>query len=204
MIKSGTLILLFTRSQIIRNPLRKCSPSQQPLHATVQGGITFILNGLFFPNGLLRHSLSASHPFWRTALENVLLWISVFQIPKDYRTQLRDLNMTKNELHANFSDMLQAIGNQLCLEGEKNLKNNGKSTSFDEGLSFNMAGKEMRCVFCVYSGLSPQVSLCLLRCDHLESRQWASLPHAVPGERRPAWPYVHWRGTWQWYQGFRI
>ncbi|XP_035747938.1 uncharacterized protein LOC104124175 isoform X3 [Egretta garzetta] len=51
----------------------------------------------------------------------------VFQIPKDYRTQLRDLNMTKNELHANFSNMLQAIGNQLCLEGGKNLKNNGQN-----------------------------------------------------------------------------
>ncbi|KAM9580085.1 early activation antigen CD69-like isoform 4-T4 [Guaruba guarouba] len=51
----------------------------------------------------------------------------VFQIPKDYRTQLRDLNMTKNELHANFSNMLQAIGNQLCLEGETNLKNNGQN-----------------------------------------------------------------------------
>lgn len=71
--------------------------------------------------------------------------------------------MTKNELHANFSSMLQAIGNQLCLEGETNLKNNGKS--------FNMARKEMRCVYCNYSGLSPEVSLCLLRCDRIESRQ---------------------------------
>lgn len=196
MIKSDNLIFLFTHSQIIRNPLCKCSPSQQPLHATVQGGITFIPNGVFIPNDLLRHSLPASHPFWRTALENVLLWISVFQIPKDYRKQLRDLNMTKNELHANFSNTLQAIGYQLCLEGDKNLKNNGKSTSFDEGLSFKMAGKETRWVFYVYWGLSPQVSLCLLRCDHLESRQWACLSPAVPR--------VHCHGTWQWYQGFGI
>lgn len=79
--------------------------------------------------------------------------------------------MTKNELHANFSSMLLAIGNQLCLEGETNLKNNGKSTSFDEGLSFNMARKEMRCVYCNYSGLSPEVSLCLLGCDCIESRR---------------------------------
>ncbi|XP_008488759.1 C-type lectin domain family 12 member B-like [Calypte anna] len=50
-----------------------------------------------------------------------------FQIHNDYRTQLRNLNMTKNELHANFSNMLQAIGNQLCLEGEENLKNNGQN-----------------------------------------------------------------------------
>ncbi|KAM6211970.1 C-type lectin domain family 12 member B-like [Sarcoramphus papa] len=57
----------------------------------------------------------------------VTLAVLFFQIPQDYRTQLRDLNMTKNELHANFSDMLQAIGNQLCLEGEKNLKNNGQN-----------------------------------------------------------------------------
>ncbi|PKK22262.1 C-type lectin domain family 12 member B-like [Columba livia] len=35
--------------------------------------------------------------------------------------------MTKNELHANFSSMLLAIGNQLCLEGETNLKNNGQN-----------------------------------------------------------------------------
>lgn len=58
--------------------------------------------------------------------------------------------MTKNELHANFSNTLQAMGYQLCLEGDKNLKNNGKSTSFGEGLSFNMAGKETRWVFYVY------------------------------------------------------
>ncbi|XP_009634782.1 C-type lectin domain family 12 member B-like isoform X2 [Egretta garzetta] len=57
----------------------------------------------------------------------VTLAVLLFQIPKDYRTQLRDLNMTKNELHANFSNMLQAIGNQLCLEGGKNLKNNGQN-----------------------------------------------------------------------------
>uniref|UniRef100_A0A8B9EUY4 C-type lectin domain-containing protein n=1 Tax=Amazona collaria TaxID=241587 RepID=A0A8B9EUY4_9PSIT len=57
----------------------------------------------------------------------VTLAVLFFQIPKDYRTQLRDLNMTKNELHANFSNMLQAIGNQLCLEGETNLKNNGQN-----------------------------------------------------------------------------
>ncbi|XP_051464081.1 C-type lectin domain family 12 member B-like isoform X1 [Apus apus] len=56
----------------------------------------------------------------------VILAVFFFQIPKDYMTQLRDLNMTKNELHANFSNMLQAIGNQLCLEGEKSLKNNGQ------------------------------------------------------------------------------
>lgn len=57
----------------------------------------------------------------------VTLAVLFFQIPKDYRTQLRDLNMTKNELHANFSNMLQSIGNQLCLEGETNLKNNGQN-----------------------------------------------------------------------------
>ncbi|KAM9293573.1 C-type lectin domain family 12 member B-like [Morus bassanus] len=57
----------------------------------------------------------------------VTLAVLFFQISKDYRTQLRDLNMTKNELHANFSNMLQAIGNQLCLEGEKTLKNNGQN-----------------------------------------------------------------------------
>ncbi|XP_009463999.1 PREDICTED: C-type lectin domain family 12 member B-like [Nipponia nippon] len=57
----------------------------------------------------------------------VTMAVLLFQIPKDYRTQLRDLNMTKNELHANFSNTLQAIGNQLCLEGEKNLKNNGQN-----------------------------------------------------------------------------
>nr|XP_009505221.1 PREDICTED: C-type lectin domain family 12 member A-like [Phalacrocorax carbo] len=57
----------------------------------------------------------------------VTLTVLFFQIPKDYRTQLRDLNMTKNELHANFSNMLQAIGNQLCLEGEKTLRNNGQN-----------------------------------------------------------------------------
>ena len=191
MIKSETVIFLFAHRQTIRNPLCKYFPSQQPLHATVQGGITFIPNGLFIPTDLLRHPLSTSHPFWRTTAENVLLWISVFQIPKHYRTELTDLNMTKNELHANFSNMLQAIGNQLCLEGEKTLKNNGKSTSFDAGLSFNMAGKKTGCIFCVCSGLSPQVSLCLLRCDHLECRQWACLPHAVPGERHPTWPYLH-------------
>ena len=70
------------------------------------------------------------------------------------------------------------------------LKNNGKSKSFDEGLSFNMAGKEMRCVFCVYPGPSPQVSLCFLICNHLESRWWAYLVHTVSGERHPACPYV--------------
>ncbi|KAM6144567.1 C-type lectin domain family 12 member A-like [Phoenicopterus ruber ruber] len=57
----------------------------------------------------------------------VTLAVLFFQITKDYRTQLRDLNMTKNELHANFSTMLQAIGNQLCLEDQKNLKNNGQN-----------------------------------------------------------------------------
>ncbi|KAM6439204.1 C-type lectin domain family 12 member A-like [Rhynochetos jubatus] len=57
----------------------------------------------------------------------VTLAVLLFQIPKDYRTQLRDLNMTKNELHGNFSNTLQAIGKQLCLEGEKNLKNNGQT-----------------------------------------------------------------------------
>ncbi|KAM9639327.1 C-type lectin domain family 12 member B-like isoform 1-T1 [Morphnus guianensis] len=57
----------------------------------------------------------------------VTLAVLFFQIPNDYRKQLRDLNMTKNELHANFSNTLQAIGNQLCLEGEKNLKNNGQN-----------------------------------------------------------------------------
>ncbi|XP_010140125.1 PREDICTED: C-type lectin domain family 12 member A-like [Buceros rhinoceros silvestris] len=55
----------------------------------------------------------------------VVLAVLLFQIPKDYRTQLRDLNTTKNVLHANFSNMLQAIGNQLCLQGEKDLQNNG-------------------------------------------------------------------------------
>uniref|UniRef100_A0A8B9E5P7 C-type lectin domain-containing protein n=3 Tax=Anser cygnoides TaxID=8845 RepID=A0A8B9E5P7_ANSCY len=43
---------------------------------------------------------------------------------KDYRTQIRDLNVTKNDLHAHFSKMLQAIGNQLCLGGRKDLQNN--------------------------------------------------------------------------------
>ncbi|KAM9276475.1 C-type lectin domain family 12 member A-like [Cariama cristata] len=57
----------------------------------------------------------------------VTLAVLFFQIAKDYKTQLRDLNMTKNELHANFSNMLRAIGNQLCLEGEKDLKNNGQN-----------------------------------------------------------------------------
>ncbi|XP_009872872.1 PREDICTED: C-type lectin domain family 12 member A-like [Apaloderma vittatum] len=57
----------------------------------------------------------------------VILAVLFFQIPKDYRTQLRDLNMTKNELQANFSNMLQVIGNQLCLEGKKTLKNNGQN-----------------------------------------------------------------------------
>nr|XP_009931705.1 PREDICTED: C-type lectin domain family 12 member B-like [Opisthocomus hoazin] len=57
----------------------------------------------------------------------VTLAVLFFQIPKHYRTELTDLNMTKNELHANFSNMLQAIGNQLCLEGEKTLKNNGQN-----------------------------------------------------------------------------
>ncbi|XP_010208100.1 C-type lectin domain family 12 member A-like [Colius striatus] len=57
----------------------------------------------------------------------VTLAVLFFQVPQDYRTQLRDLNMTKNELHANFSNMLQAIGNHLCLKGEKNLKNNGQN-----------------------------------------------------------------------------
>ncbi|XP_009987419.1 PREDICTED: C-type lectin domain family 12 member B-like [Tauraco erythrolophus] len=57
----------------------------------------------------------------------VALAVLLFQIPKDYRTQLRNLNVTKNELHANFSNMLQAIGNQLCLEGRKTLKNNGQN-----------------------------------------------------------------------------
>ncbi|KAM6137506.1 C-type lectin domain family 12 member A-like [Pterocles gutturalis] len=56
----------------------------------------------------------------------VTLAVLFFQISKDYRTQLRDL-MTKNELHANLSNMLQAIGHQLCLEGEKNLQNNGQN-----------------------------------------------------------------------------
>ncbi|KAM6418136.1 LOW QUALITY PROTEIN: C-type lectin domain family 12 member B-like [Pluvialis apricaria] len=57
----------------------------------------------------------------------VTLTVLFFQISKDYRTQLRDLNITKNELHTNFSNMLQAIGNQLCLDGEKNFKNNGQN-----------------------------------------------------------------------------
>ncbi|XP_009969334.3 C-type lectin domain family 12 member A-like isoform X2 [Tyto alba] len=57
----------------------------------------------------------------------VALAVLFFQIHKDYRTQLRDLNMTKNELQANFSNMLQTIGNQLCLDGESKLKNNGQN-----------------------------------------------------------------------------
>ncbi|XP_009960172.1 PREDICTED: C-type lectin domain family 1 member B-like [Leptosomus discolor] len=57
----------------------------------------------------------------------VTLAVLFFQIPKNYRTQLRDLNMTKNELHTSFSNMLRAIGNQLCLEGEGNPKNNGQN-----------------------------------------------------------------------------
>ncbi|KAM6287946.1 C-type lectin domain family 12 member A-like isoform 2-T2 [Spheniscus humboldti] len=81
---------------------------------------------------------TSSHSWWPVVLilftlclallmALVTLAVLFFQIPKDYRTQLRDLNMTKNELHANFSNMLQAIGNQLCLEGEKDLKNNGQN-----------------------------------------------------------------------------
>ncbi|XP_054044116.1 C-type lectin domain family 12 member A-like isoform X1 [Rissa tridactyla] len=81
---------------------------------------------------------ASSHPQWPVvlilfalclALLVTLVTITVLflQIPKVYRTQLRDLNMTKNELQANFSNMLQAIGNQLCLEGEKKLKNNGQN-----------------------------------------------------------------------------
>ncbi|XP_009892453.1 PREDICTED: C-type lectin domain family 12 member A-like [Charadrius vociferus] len=57
----------------------------------------------------------------------VTLAVLFFQISKDYGTQLRDLNITKNELRTNFSNMLQAIGNQLCLEGQKNFKNNGQN-----------------------------------------------------------------------------
>ncbi|KAM6293057.1 C-type lectin domain family 12 member A-like [Porphyrio hochstetteri] len=57
----------------------------------------------------------------------VTLAVLLFQIREGYRTQLRDLNTTKNELHGNFSKMLQAIGNQLCLEGEKSFKNNGQN-----------------------------------------------------------------------------
>nr|XP_025975013.1 C-type lectin domain family 1 member B-like isoform X2 [Dromaius novaehollandiae] len=57
----------------------------------------------------------------------VTLTVLFFQCSKEYRTQIRELNMTKNDLHANFSDMLQAIGNQLCLEGDKTLKNNGQN-----------------------------------------------------------------------------
>ncbi|CAM9957821.1 unnamed protein product [Bubo scandiacus] len=57
----------------------------------------------------------------------VTLAVFFFQIPKDYKTQLRDLNMTKNELHANLSKMLQEIGNQLCLEAGESLKNNGQN-----------------------------------------------------------------------------
>ncbi|XP_074757330.1 C-type lectin domain family 12 member B-like [Athene noctua] len=57
----------------------------------------------------------------------VALAVLFFQIPKDYKTQLRELNMTKNELHANLSKMLQEIGNQLCLEARKGLKNNGQN-----------------------------------------------------------------------------
>ncbi|XP_074681847.1 C-type lectin domain family 12 member B-like isoform X1 [Strix aluco] len=57
----------------------------------------------------------------------VTLAVFFFQIPKDYKTQLRDLNMTKNELHANFSKMLKEIGNQLCLEAGESLKNNGQN-----------------------------------------------------------------------------
>uniref|UniRef100_A0A8C3J424 C-type lectin domain-containing protein n=1 Tax=Calidris pygmaea TaxID=425635 RepID=A0A8C3J424_9CHAR len=81
---------------------------------------------------------ASSRPPWPVVLILVVLCLALlvalvtltvlfFQIPKVYRTQLRDLNMTKNELHANFSNMLQAIGNQLCLEGDKNLKNNGQN-----------------------------------------------------------------------------
>ncbi|XP_075347873.1 C-type lectin domain family 12 member B-like [Mycteria americana] len=57
----------------------------------------------------------------------VTLAVLFFQIRQDYRTQLRDLNMTKNELHANFSNTLQAIGNQLCLDGKKKLKTSGQN-----------------------------------------------------------------------------
>ncbi|KAM9388175.1 C-type lectin domain family 12 member A-like [Phaethornis superciliosus] len=57
----------------------------------------------------------------------VTLAVLFFQIHKDCRTQLTNLNMTKNELHANFSSMLQTIGNRLCLEGKENLKNNGQN-----------------------------------------------------------------------------
>ncbi|XP_008946754.1 PREDICTED: C-type lectin domain family 12 member B-like [Merops nubicus] len=57
----------------------------------------------------------------------VTLTVLFFQIHKDYVTQFQDLNMTKNELHANFSNMLQTFGNWLCLEGEEDFKNNGKN-----------------------------------------------------------------------------
>ncbi|XP_014795572.1 PREDICTED: C-type lectin domain family 12 member A-like isoform X2 [Calidris pugnax] len=81
---------------------------------------------------------ASSRPPWPVVLILVVLCLALlvalvtltvlfFQVPKVYRTQLKDLNMTKNELHANFSNMLQAIGNQLCLEGDKNLKNNGQN-----------------------------------------------------------------------------
>ncbi|XP_026719960.1 C-type lectin domain family 12 member A-like [Athene cunicularia] len=57
----------------------------------------------------------------------VALAVLFFQIAKDYKTQLRDLNMTKNELHVNLTKMLQEIGNQLCLEAGEGLKNNGQN-----------------------------------------------------------------------------
>ncbi|XP_068022163.1 killer cell lectin-like receptor subfamily G member 1 [Melanerpes formicivorus] len=62
----------------------------------------------------------------------VALAVLLFQIPQDCRTQLRNLNVTNNELRANFSKALQNIGNQLCLEGEDDFNGN----------------KGLNCVFC--------------------------------------------------------
>ncbi|XP_013152492.1 C-type lectin domain family 12 member A-like isoform X1 [Falco biarmicus] len=93
---------------------------------------------LHFTTELLPGPPTSSRSYWPVVLILFMLCLALLmalvtlavlfiQIPKDYRTQLTDLNMTKNQLHANFSNILQAIGNQLCLEGEKNLKNNGQN-----------------------------------------------------------------------------
>ncbi|XP_035171341.1 C-type lectin domain family 1 member A-like [Oxyura jamaicensis] len=78
---------------------------------------------------------TSSHSWWPLVLILITICLALLmglmtlailfsQGSKDYRTQIRDLNITKNDLHANFSKMLQAIGSQLCLGGSKDLQNN--------------------------------------------------------------------------------
>ncbi|XP_064000031.1 C-type lectin domain family 12 member A-like [Pogoniulus pusillus] len=57
----------------------------------------------------------------------VALAVLLFQIPEEYRTQLRSLNATNHELHANFSRALHQMGTQLCLGREAGLQSNGLS-----------------------------------------------------------------------------